>query len=357
MMHDVAATSKPGAHKAGASKAGAGKGGAGKRRRNRRKTWRKRLRRFVRFMGYVGYRVRAPFQALSYWLVAQLAAMVFSILRRLEPDRASALGGGVARTLGPLLPVHRTGLDNLRHAFPGKSETEYRAILREVWDNLGRTAAEYPHLAALWDFDPDDPKPDGRIEVDGIENFIKLREDGKPAIIFTAHLANWELPAVCAARHGLDVSVVYRTPNNPRVARRIQKIRAGSMGELLAAGSGQAVAFAMASVLEQEGHLGILVDQRLRRGPKIPFFGRPAPTNPSLGRLARRFECPVHGVRVVRLPDNRFRLELTDEIELPRDSDGLIDVEATMTRINGIVEGWVREHPGQWLWLHKRWHP
>jgi KDO2-lipid IV(A) lauroyltransferase len=287
------------------------------------------------------------------WIVATVAIGVFRLVRLLGPDRASNMGGWIARTFGPLLPVNRLGMDNLRRAFPEKGEAELKAILSQVWDNLGRTAAEYPHLDEIWDFD--ETKPPGRIEATGLDNFRRLRADDRPAIIFTAHLGNWELPAVCAARHGLPVTAVYRTPNNAYVAQRLLKIRRGTMGELLAAGSGQAVAFAMSNVLEKGGHLGLLVDQRLTKGLRIDFFGRPAPTNPILGRLARRFDCPVHGVRVVRLPNNRFRLDLTDEIELPRDADGLIDAEKSMEVINGIVEGWVREHPGQWLWLHNRW--
>jgi Kdo2-lipid IVA lauroyltransferase/acyltransferase len=312
------------------------------------------LSRFRAGWRRLAYGARRAAQALAHGIITPPTLGAIALLRALGPDRASNFGGSIARRLGPLLPVQRIGLENLRDAFPDMDEAERRAILREVWDNLGRTAAEYPHLAALWDYDENNARP-GRIEVAGIETFKRLRDDGKPAIIFTAHLANWELPAVCAARHGLEVTAVYRTPNNPYVARRIEQIRSGAMGGLLAAGSGQAVAFAMASVIERGGHLGLLVDQRLRRGMKVPFFGRPAPTNPILGQLARRFECPVHGVRVIRLPDNCFRVELTDEIALPRDGDGLIDVAASMRRVNEIVEGWVREHPGQWLWLHRRW--
>jgi KDO2-lipid IV(A) lauroyltransferase len=66
-------------------------------------------------------------------------------------------------------------------------------------------------------------------------------------------------------------------------------------------------------------------------------------------------DCPIHGTRVIRLPDHRFRLELTDEIAPVRDAAGTIDVTATMQRITSIVEGWVREHPEQWLWVHRRW--
>ncbi len=115
------------------------------------------------------------------------------------------------------------------------------------------------------------------------------------------------------------------------------------------------LASALAAVLGTGGHLGGLAAQRLTRGLKIDFFGRPASTNPILGRLARRFDCPVHGVRVVRLPGNRFRLDLTPPVELPRDEEGLIDPEGAMRVVNAIVEGWVRENPGQWLWLHNRW--
>ncbi len=304
--------------------------------------------------GFLLLRLRHRARKVSQWITAKIVIAFYGLVHRIGPDSASNLGGRLARAVGPLLPVNKVGLDNLAHAFPEASEAERREILRDAWENLGRTGAEYPHLPELWDYDPDHPDT-GRIEVVGMENFVRLKDDGKPAIIFSAHLANWELPAVCAARHGLPVTAVYRTPNNPRVAEEIARIRAGSMGELLAAGSGQAVAFSMAAVLDRGGHLGMLVDQRLTRGLMIPFFGRPAPTNPTLGRLARQFDCPVHGARVVRLPGNRFRVELTDEIELPRDADGLVEVEGAMRRVNEIVEGWVREHPGQWLWLHRRW--
>ena len=86
------------------------------------------------------------------------------------------------------------------------------------------------------------------------------------------------------------------------------------------------------------------------------FFGRWAKANPLIAQLARHTECPIRGVRIVRMPDgNSFRGELTDEIDVVRDVDGKIDVKATTQAITGIVESWVREHPEQWLWLHRRW--
>jgi KDO2-lipid IV(A) lauroyltransferase len=88
---------------------------------------------------------------------------------------------------------------------------------------------------------------------------------------------------------------------------------------------------------------------------KVTFFGRRTKANPFLARLARHVDCPIHGVRVIRLPERRFRIELTEAIEPVRDPSGQIDVTGTMQAITGVIEGWVREHPEQWLWLHRRW--
>jgi KDO2-lipid IV(A) lauroyltransferase len=286
-----------------------------------------------------------------------LAAIVrgaFALVRALGPDRAADLGGAGARLLGPLTSANRIARENIAAAFPEKTEAERAAILRESWDNLGRTASEYVHLGALWDWNPDRPN-DGRIELpaESIERFIRLREDGKPAIFFAAHLANWELPAVAAERNGLPSAALYRTPNNKAIARDVLRMRSGVMGALIPAGPAAPVR--MMEALDAGLHLGMLVDQRFGRGPKIRFLGRTATANPLLARLARRFDCPIHGARAVRLPGNRFRLELTEAVTLPRDARGSVDIQAATQQINDIVEGWIREHPGQWLWQHRRW--
>jgi KDO2-lipid IV(A) lauroyltransferase len=277
----------------------------------------------------------------------------FAILRALGPDRSSALGGAIARAIGPLMPAHRTALANLKAAFPDKSEAERRAIARAAWDNLGRTGAEYAHLGTLFDYDHFDPKPDARVEVEGIEHFMALRDDDKPGIIFSAHLGNWELPAICAARYGLAATAVFRAPNDPAIAHVVHEVRSQTMGGLEAARPG--AAFAMAGVLEEGGHLGMLIDQHFTRGVTVPFFGRPALTNPVLGKFVRRFDCPVHGVRVIRLGGGRFRIELTPPLDLPRDAEGLVEVEGAMAAMTAVVESWVRDYPEQWLWMHRRW--
>ena len=73
------------------------------------------------------------------------------------------------------------------------------------------------------------------------------------------------------------------------------------------------------------------------------------------GSLLRQIECPIHGVRVIRLPNHRFRVELSEEVKPMRDASGQIDIQGTMQAVTAVVEGWIREYPDQWLWLHRRW--
>jgi KDO2-lipid IV(A) lauroyltransferase len=300
--------------------------------------------------GRFGLRLKRGVDAVA----GRLAVWLLKAIRRIDPDRIADRSAAFMRRLGPFLPEHRTGRANLKAAFPDKSPAEIETILRGVWDNLGRVAAEYAHLDRLWDCDLDRPTA-GRVEVwpDAIERFIRLRDDGKPALVFAAHLGNWELPALAASAYGLDAAVLYRAPNIGDVAAAVREIRDPNMGRLIA--TGISAPSAVAAALERGTHVGILVDQYYYHGVDVEFFGRRCKANPMVARLARHFECPIHGTRVIRLPDHRFRVELTEALTPPRDDAGLIDLRATTQMITTIVEGWVREHPDQWLWLHRRW--
>lgn len=288
-------------------------------------------------------------------LVGALAVGLLKTLRRIDYDSMANFGGRFMRTIGPLFREHKIARAQLIAAFPEKSSDEIETILAGTWDNLGRMGAEFAHLDHLWDFDPEHPNKDGRIKLnDGdIERFRTLLDDGKPALIFAAHLANWELPAICAATYKLDSAVLYRRPNIKRLNNWITETRAATMGELISTDLDAPVKISRA--LERGAHVGMLVDQYYVRGVEVTFFGRRTRANPLIARLAQHFDCPIHGTRIVRLPGNRFRAELTEEIQPARGADGKVDIAATMQKIMSVIEGWVREYPEQWLWQHRRW--
>jgi Kdo2-lipid IVA lauroyltransferase/acyltransferase len=280
------------------------------------------------------------------------AALLLALIHRCDRVRITNFGGAFMRTIGPRLSEHRTGQANLRAAFPEKSDAEIETILRGVWDNLGRTGAEIAHLDVICSGDRYK-----RTYIDytpeSIERFLGVKDDGKPAVIFAAHLANWELPAVIAASDGLDSTVLYRRPNLGAVADAVIALRQGIMGEMVASSLGAPVTLARA--LERGRHVAMLVDQHYVRGIDVTFFGRTCKVNPLIAMLAREAECPIHGTRVWRLPGNRFGAEISPEVPPVRDAEGRIDVAGTMQAITSVVESWIREHPEQWLWLHRRW--
>ncbi|TIR34080.1 MAG: lipid A biosynthesis lauroyl acyltransferase [Mesorhizobium sp.] len=288
----------------------------------------------------------------NYWLLARVAMTIIWLLRLLPVDSALNFADRAARRIGPRVGRHNVAIANLRNAYPEKSDREIQAIASDMWGNMARLAAEYIFLDALFDYDPAATKP-GRIEVRGVEHFVHIAEEPKPHIIFTGHLGNFELLPVAAATFGMNITALFRPPNNPYLADYILSTRRSTMGLLLPSSTG--ASFALAAILEKGGNIGVLVDQKFSSGLETTFFGRPCESNRVLGTLARHYDCDVYPARCVRLPGNRFRLEIEDRLALPRTAGGSVDVHGTTQLLNDVVERWVRENPGQWMWFHKRW--
>jgi Kdo2-lipid IVA lauroyltransferase/acyltransferase len=288
-------------------------------------------------------------------LLGGLALLALKALRLTDPTWAREKSARLLRRVGPWLPEHRTGRANLQAAYPEWPPNEIERVLGGVWDNLGRIGAEFVHFDGLWHVINAGTGEMDQVEFtpETIERFVRLRDDGKPALIFAAHLANWELPALAAKAFGLNSLALYRPPAIPQVRRFVLETRSSRMGLLVPTNLGAPTV--IADELARGIHAGMLVDQYNSRGVDVTFFGRRTKANPLIARLARHVDCPIHGTRVVRLPGDRLRVDLTEAIEKPRDAQGEIDVAATMQVISSVIEGWVREYPEQWLWLHRRW--
>jgi len=287
--------------------------------------------------------------------IGSLALGALRLARVTDRKRTANVAAALMRKVGPLFKENRIGHDNLRAAFPEKSEAEIEKILAGVWDNLGRFAVEFAHLEEFRLAGTGPPHPDDMaIPPDMMERGRRIIATGKPKICFAAHLANWELFALAIRQLGIDAAVLYRRPNIGAVADHVIERRAAIMGQLIPSGLDAPVR--LARLLQSGVHVGMLVDQHDFRGVEVSFFGRRCKANPLIAYLARQTECPIHGVRSIRLPDgNSFSGEVTEAIEPVRNAQGRIDINGTMQAITSVIEGWVREHPEQWLWLHRRW--
>ena len=281
---------------------------------------------------------------VRYPLEAAGVALLFGVLRLLPLDMASALGGWLGRTLGPRLAASRKAWRNLALALPERSDAERRQILRQSWDNLGRTFAEYPHLATLsreWE---------SRVDMVGSEHLRALVSDARPGLCISAHLGNWELSALTCIKAGLPLTTVYRAANNPAVDRLLAAARGPVQDTMVP--KGRIAAKELLATFKAGGHAGLLIDQMQNDGLAVPFFGRDAMTSTIAADLALRFDAPVVPIRITRLTGTahvRFRIEAQAPLHLPADRT------AALGALNQLIEDWVRENPGQWLWQHRRW--
>jgi Kdo2-lipid IVA lauroyltransferase/acyltransferase len=278
--------------------------------------------------------------------VAEAAGLLlfWTLARALPIDWASAMGGWLARLVGPRLPVTKRAARNLARAMPALTEAEIKRIVRAMWDNLGRVAAEQPHVGGA--------RMAERIEVVGEEHLLAAGDPARPTFLLSGHLANWEILTVVPRSRGIPLTAVYRRPNNPIVHWLLMRLR-GEVAGLLPKGAEGARG--TIKLLREGGNPGLLVDQKMNDGIAVPFFGRDAMTVTAPAELALRYKAAIVLARMERLGGAHFRLTLLPPLAIPEAASREAAVRQIMTRVNAQLEAWIRERPEQWLWLHRRW--
>lgn len=271
---------------------------------------------------------------------------LFGFLRLLGVERASGLGGWLLRTLGPLTGTQKTVMRNLRIAFPDMRADEREALALAQWDQTGRTFAE---LAVMDHLTPEG----GRVEVVGMERLHALRDSGRPAVLISGHLANFEVMAAVIMASGVPCQVTYRAANNPYVDALIRQSRE-RYGIRLFAPKGDGTRELMAG-MKRGDSIALLVDQKYNQGPEVEFFGQPVNASPGAARLALKFDTVMLPLSVVRLPGVRFRVTAHEPIVVSQSEDKAADTLAGIQAANRFVEDRVKEHPVDWFWVHKRW--
>lgn len=274
---------------------------------------------------------------IRYLIEAILLAILMGVSKILPVQWASNFGGWVGRNLGPRLAASRKAVNNIKASLP---DNDADIILRGMWDNLGRVMMEYPHLEHI---------ARDRTEFVGLDILEKYKDSA--AIFFTAHLANWEIPPVAAfTQLGLKFTSVYRAPNNPLSDKMLMRARS-LKGELQAIPKSKSGTRNLVKILKENGHIGLLIDQKYNEGIEADFFGRPAMTSPAFVQLAQKFDCPLIPIKIERLKNINFRITILPPLEIKDKS-----IEVIVAESHSLLEEWIKEKPEQWLWLHRRWN-
>jgi len=298
----------------------------------------------------------APEPPFAQRAEAVLAGALIRLLSLLPPVMAARLGGAVTRSIGPLLPVsQKVGDANLRLAMPELSAPERKRIIRQVWENLGQTITELVRLKDIREVPQGAPGP-GYSIAGWDEHVVPLLEPGKPALFFTGHIGNWEVMPLMADAYGVDFGFMYRAPSNKLVDEMLARLRRRNYRHNVQMfPKGAAGARAAYAHLRQGGALGLLVDQKLDTGVAVPFFGKSAMTMDALASFALKFRCPVFPIHVRRLGPARLEVVCDPALAFPDSADKQANALALTNEMNQTLERWIREQPGDWLWLHRRW--
>lgn len=283
---------------------------------------------------------------------AALVRAGLGLLRLMPPARASAFAGGLAGFIGPLIPTSRVAQRNLALAMPELKPAARQRIVKEVWASLGATVAELAHIGQLHE-----TSSGPGYELAGWkEHAAPALASGKPVMILTGHIGNWEIIPPAAYAHGMDLAFMYRAASNPLVDGMILRLREADFGRKVRMfPKGAPGARAAYAHMLRGGHLGMLMDQKLDNGIPAPFFGRMAMTSPALASFALKFKAPVLPVHVERIGPARLRMICEAPMALPDTGDRNADIATMTAEMNRILERWIRERPGAWLWLHRRW--
>ena len=273
--------------------------------------------------------------------------MLRALLRALPFRVASNLSSKLWQWIAPKLHRHVRAQKHLQIAYPEKSAADREAILHAMWGHLGRTMAESFVIDRI-------ANNSAMLEYDFAPGVKSLLDQKRPLIVVGLHLGNWELPAVGAAQYGVELAGLYQRILNPLVDRAVT----GSRSPYYPAGlytKGHETVKTLMRLVRQGKSVGIISDLRSnRRGLRVKFFGRAAKSSPFPAMLSVMYDAPIVAAQCVRLAPDRFRIEAV-EIKAP---DGSTRDETIFNRtaaIQAMFEVWIRQHPEQWMWAHRRW--
>ena len=282
---------------------------------------------------------------VQYFFEACGVYLAYGFFWLMPIDTASDMGGKIMRFLGPRMAASRKAMRNIERAMPETTEEERQKILKDMWENLGRVFAEYPHLDKLYD----------RIETQGREVFEKIRNThDRGAILIGAHIANWEVYALGTKINNVPLHLVYRPPNNYFLDGMIHwtRRRAGAISNIPKNVTGTRQ---MVAALKSHEKIGALIDQKFNSGVAVPFFNMPAMTTPAVVQMGLRFDVPLYPVRIVRTKGCQFKIMIEPALDVPDIDNEDEKTYQMLLDIHKKYESWIREEPGQWLWIHRRW--
>lgn len=285
------------------------------------------------------------------WLQYAVAWTFVKMLGALPRPVARSIGAGGARALLFLRPkLRKTAEFNLKLAFPEWTEAQRNTVMKGMTRNLGWMAAEFARFPKYRK-----ENIENTVILDGHENFLAGQRRGNGVLYLTGHIGAWELSSFGHALYGFPLHYMARPLDNGPLDALVNRYRKLSGNKPIFKNES---ARRVLRVLKEEGTVGILADQNTmpEEGVWVDFFGTPACTTTGIARVALHTDAAVvPGYAYWDENLRKYRLRFEPAVELVRTGDMERDVLENTQRFAKVIEGIIRKHPEQWVWIHARW--
>ncbi|WP_159805338.1 lysophospholipid acyltransferase family protein [Litoreibacter roseus] len=284
---------------------------------------------------------KGPAEFASNLVIRALIAAALALPYRW---RIPLAGWIVSRIVSPLAGYDKRIRENLAHVMPDLPKAEVDRLVRQVPNNAGRTLIE---IYSGTDFTA--RFSDAPLTGPGVATLETARDEGRPVLLVTAHFGNYDVPRAALIARGFRVGGLYREMNNlyfnPHYVAAMEQIGTPVFPR------GRKGLSGLIRFLRDGGMVGILIDQYMRDGVPMDFFGQPAPTALSAAELALKYNALVVPIYGIRQP-NGLDFEVVCEAPIPEGS-----AEDITQALTTSLEKQVRRHMDQWFWIHRRWKP
>ena len=279
-----------------------------------------------------------------YLIEFVLIKLFFFILIIIGYKNGSNLGDFIGRLFGPIFRSKKLIENNLEKSGI-VDKKNYNKIISKIYGNYGRILAEYPFLKAFRN-----NKLNKFIEIDGLENLNKIKREKRRAVFISGHFNNFELMALQIEKAGINLCAIYRPLNNVFLNKTMEEIRENFICKNQIK-KGRSGTRQIIENIKKGNSVALMIDQRVREGIKINFFGKPASTTTIPAQLIKKYKCDLVPIYIERRKNNYFKMFVSEPIKIRNDKS----IKEITEHLNKILEKMILKNVDQWIWTHDRW--
>ncbi len=273
-----------------------------------------------------------------------LIKLFFFIIIIIGYKNGSNLGDFIGRLFGPIFRSKKLIKNNLEQSGI-VDKKNYNKIISKIYGNYGRILAEYPFLKTFRN-----NKLNKFIEIDGLENLNKIKREKRRAVFISGHFNNFELMALQIEKAGINLCAIYRPLNNVFLNKTMEEIRENFICKNQIK-KGRSGTRQIIENIKKGNSVALMIDQRVREGIKINFFGKPASTTTIPAQLIKKYKCDLVPIYIERRKNNYFKMFVSEPIKIGNNKS----IKEITEHLNKILEKMILKNVDQWIWTHDRW--